>query len=123
MPGLTPRADLTDTYKIIAIALLLSACIYFQNSHYQPVAGDNLHRLPFGGQYQDGTKKISYFPQQQSYFHSGNKLNVLILIFILTLGIVLTNKFSFSVSRTTHQHSCYNTHSAANATPPLSGHH
>ena len=47
MPGLTPRADLTDTYKIIAIAFLLSACIYFQNSHYQPVAGDNLHRLPF----------------------------------------------------------------------------
>nr|CAJ14329.1 triple gene block protein 2 [Pepino mosaic virus] len=123
MPGLTPRADLTDTYKIIAIAFLLSACIYFQNSPYQPVAGDNLHSLPFGGQYQDGTKKISYFPQQQSYFHSGNKLNVLILIFILTLGIVLTNKFSFSFSRTTHQHSCYNTHSATNNTQPLSGHH
>nr|CAJ14221.1 triple gene block protein 2 [Pepino mosaic virus] len=123
MPGLTPRADLTDTYKTIAIAFLLSACIYSQNSHYQPVAGDNLHRLPFGGQYQDGTKKISYFPQQQSYFPSGNKLNVLILIFILTLGIVLTNKFSFSFSRTTHQHSCYNTHSATNNTQPLSGHH
>nr|AXB54699.1 TGBp2 [Pepino mosaic virus]AXB54703.1 TGBp2 [Pepino mosaic virus]AXB54707.1 TGBp2 [Pepino mosaic virus]AXB54711.1 TGBp2 [Pepino mosaic virus] len=123
MPGLTPRADLTDTYKIIAIAFLLSACIYFQNSHYQPVAGDNLHRLPFGGQYQDGTKKISYFSQQQSYFHSGNKLNVLILILILTLGIVFTNKFSFSFSRTTHQHSCYNTHSATNNTQPLSGHH
>nr|AXB54207.1 TGBp2 [Pepino mosaic virus] len=123
MPGLTPRADLTDTYKIIAIAFLLSACIYFQNSHYQPVAGDNLHRLPFGGQYQDGTKKISYFPQQQSYFHSGNKLNVIILIFILTLGIILTNKFSFSISRNTHQHHCYNTHSATQTGQSVPGHH
>ncbi|AKZ66616.1 triple gene block protein 2 [Atractylodes mottle virus] len=57
---LTPPPDHSKTYLGLAIGAGLALVIYTYSRSTLPHVGDNLHHLPHGGCYQDGTKSIFY---------------------------------------------------------------
>ncbi|UVJ49775.1 TGB2 [Rose virus C] len=50
-----------------AIGVSVGIALYMLTRSTLPQAGDNIHSLPHGGTYCDGTKKITYNPSHQSY--------------------------------------------------------
>nr|AIL23157.1 TGB2 [Asparagus virus 3] len=61
MPGLTSPTNYESVFKILAIGALSCLTIYSLRSSQLPHTGDNIHHLPHGGNYADGTKRIQYF--------------------------------------------------------------
>nr|URX65505.1 triple gene block protein 2 [Cowpea mild mottle virus] len=59
MPLVAPP-DHSKTLSYLAIGLSICLGIWALTRHTIPIAGDNIHRLPFGGCYRDGTKAILY---------------------------------------------------------------
>lgn len=57
---LTPPPDHSKAILAVAIGVGLALVIHFSLSYKLPSPGDNIHHLPFGGSYRDGTKSISY---------------------------------------------------------------
>uniref|UniRef100_A0AAU7L1W5 Movement protein TGB2 n=1 Tax=Hibiscus chlorotic speck associated virus 2 TaxID=3143943 RepID=A0AAU7L1W5_9VIRU len=57
---LSPPPDHSKAVLVLVIGVSLGVIIYFLTSYKGPSVGDNIHNLPFGGFYQDGTKKVIY---------------------------------------------------------------
>jgi len=57
---LTPPPDFTKPLLAIAIGLGLALLAHFFTRSTLPHVGDNIHHLPHGGLYRDGTKSITY---------------------------------------------------------------
>nr|QWM97297.1 hypothetical protein [Cymbidium mosaic virus] len=62
MPGLVPPPDHSKSLFVLAIGITVVSALFVLKSHTFPIAGDNIHRFPSGGQYKDGTKQINYCP-------------------------------------------------------------
>nr|QYF50182.1 MAG: triple gene block protein 2 [Guangdong betaflexivirus] len=67
--ALTPPPDYSRAVLCCAIGLSLVLLVLVYSRSTLPGVGDNLHSLPHGGYYKDGTKTIHYNPP--------NKLNSL----------------------------------------------
>nr|QPG93405.1 triple gene block 2 [Ligustrum virus A] len=57
---LTPPPDNTRVYLCAAFGASLCIFIWSFSRSTLPFVGDNIHQLPHGGFYQDGTKTIRY---------------------------------------------------------------
>lgn len=94
--ALSRPPDYTKVFFAGALAVGTAFVIHFLRRSELPHVGDNLHHLPYGGFYCDGTKKISYngsHGNKQSHF-----FNPLLLIFVLSALIYgLSRRDSVSV--------------------------
>nr|WAB21379.1 triple gene block protein 3 [Banmivirus BanMMV] len=93
--------DYTKVFLVGVLAVGTAVVIHFLRRSELPHVGDNLHSLPYGGSYCDGTKRINYrgvYEKKQSYTFSP-----LLLIFTLSFLIyALSKRNSLSVG----VHSC-----------------
>nr|QED43853.1 TGB2 [Garlic latent virus] len=84
---LSPPPDHTKTYFAGAIGVCIALCLYTLTRSTLPHVGDNIHSLPHGGCYQDGTKRIVYnspaknFPSSNLFSNSTFPFCVIVLIF------------------------------------------
>nr|AGR66414.1 TGB2 [Apple stem pitting virus] len=96
MPFSQPPDYSKSVYPIavgVAIAVVLSTL----TRSTLPQVGDNIHNLPHGGNYQDGTKRISYCGPRESFpssslLSSGTPM-VFGLIFFLIIAIYVSEKW------------------------------
>ena len=101
---LTPPADHSKAVLAISVGVGLAIFIFPLLSYKLPVPGDNIHSLPFGGHYRDGTKVISYnSPRAQE---AGTKWAPLLAILLLTLAIYVASKRDLTRHRELHSCSC-----------------
>nr|ALP45857.1 triple gene block protein 2 [Cherry green ring mottle virus] len=97
--SLKPPTDFSKPllFAVAGVSLALLCAAY--KSHYLPSVGDNIHSLPHGGYYSDGTKSISYngLNCQQNYSQnfslSNNKLIPLALVLFVSFLIYVSSKF------------------------------
>nr|WEC26235.1 triple geneblock protein 2 [Nerine potexvirus 1] len=94
---LTKPADYTH---IIPIAIVCTAAVLgllLLTRNNLPSTGDNIHSLPHGGTYQDGTKHIRYCsPQHGSHYKyaaTSNSIPIALAI-ILPAAIYFSSKYS-----------------------------
>nr|QCH00872.1 triple gene block 2 [Shallot yellow stripe virus]QCH00881.1 triple gene block 2 [Shallot latent virus] len=84
---LSPPPDHTKTYFASAVGICLALCLYTLTRSTLPHVGDNIHSLPHGGCYRDGTKKIIYnsparnFPSSNLLLGFSSPLCLLALLF------------------------------------------
>ncbi|BAI49694.1 triple gene block protein 2 [Butterbur mosaic virus] len=57
---LAPPPDNTKTLFALAIGVGLALILFVATRSTLPHVGDNIHHLPHGGRYRDGTKSIDY---------------------------------------------------------------
>nr|QQX32701.1 TGB2 [Helenium virus S]QQX32707.1 TGB2 [Helenium virus S] len=58
--ALSPPPDYTRVFLSLAIGLSLVLLVFVYSRSTLPTVGDNIHSLPHGGHYRDGTKAIFY---------------------------------------------------------------
>nr|WAB21304.1 triple gene block protein 3 [Banmivirus BanMMV] len=96
MMALSRPPDYTKVLLVGSLAIGTAVIIHFLRKSELPHVGDNLHYLPYGGSYCDGTKRISYsggHNNKQSYYFSP-----LLLVFVLSALIYgLSRRDSVSV--------------------------
>nr|AGG13272.1 TGB2 [Shallot latent virus] len=105
---LSPPPDHTKTYFAGAIGICVALCLYTLTRSTLPHVGDNIHSLPHGGCYQDGTKRIIYNRPAKNFPSSNLPVNFtspVLLLGILIGLICLSEKFRPS-SRTRITCSC-----------------
>ncbi|ACJ14320.1 triple gene block protein 2 [Potato latent virus] len=94
---LTPPPDYTKAILAACIGLSLALLVGVYSRSTIPAVGDNLHSLPHGGTYLDGTKRIVY--------GAPNKLNSLegqrtlsgqpwAIVIVLIAVIILLSRFN-----------------------------
>nr|UCJ00533.1 triple gene block protein 2 [Peach chlorotic mottle virus] len=59
--------DFSKSVFPLAIGLAVGVVIFALTRSTLPHTGDNIHHLPHGGNYVDGTKKISYCGPKESF--------------------------------------------------------
>ncbi|QCT25581.1 triple gene block 2 [Yam virus Y] len=111
MPLVAPP-DHTRTYQLVAIGASLAALLFILTRSTLPHVGDNLHHLPHGGCYQDGTKRITYRGPNSSFpssnlFKSSNTFWAFLAVWTI---VCLLHVFN----RTTHRH--FEFHSCSSCT-------
>ncbi|AIZ76621.1 triple gene block protein 2 [Elderberry carlavirus B] len=57
---LSAPPDRTRVYLCAGIAICILGTIFFLTRSNLPHVGDNIHSLPHGGRYRDGTKSVDY---------------------------------------------------------------
>nr|ALP45917.1 triple gene block protein 2 [Cherry green ring mottle virus]ALP45929.1 triple gene block protein 2 [Cherry green ring mottle virus] len=98
--SLKPPTDLSRPLLFAVTGVSLALLIATYKSHYLPSVGDNIHSLPHGGHYSDGTKSISYNGlncqqnHSQSFTSSSSKLIPLTLVFLVSFLIYVSSKLS-----------------------------
>nr|UCJ00445.1 triple gene block 2 [Cherry necrotic rusty mottle virus] len=58
--SLRPPADYSKPILFAVVGVSLAVICATFKANYLPTVGDNIHSLPHGGSYQDGTKAIYY---------------------------------------------------------------
>ncbi|AFV31419.1 TGB-2 [Rubus canadensis virus 1] len=96
---LTPPKDYTGAAISVVIGLCIAFAFHSLTRSNLPHAGDNIHHLPHGGFYKDGTKVVAYggpqsrFPSSNLFSSSFSSLSVLCVILLLSGLIYASNKF------------------------------
>nr|WOL52765.1 triple gene block protein 2 [Carrot virus S] len=98
MPFSAPP-DNSKSVLAAAVGLSLALIVFSLTRSTLPVVGDNIHNLPHGGCYADGTKRISYFAPQEKFpssnlFKTANSPIIFLSILGLSLLIFLSSKFN-----------------------------
>nr|WAB21369.1 triple gene block protein 3 [Banmivirus BanMMV] len=99
--ALSRPPDYTRVLLVGVFAIGTAFIIHSIRKSELPHVGDNLHYLPYGGSYCDGTKKISYSGGRNS--KSVTTFNPLLLIFTLSAIIYVLSKHD---SLSVNVHSC-----------------
>ncbi|AIZ76633.1 triple gene block protein 2 [Elderberry carlavirus D] len=94
----------TNLYLAIAIAVCVVGSLYTLTRSSLPHVGDNIHSLPHGGRYRDGTKQVDYCSPGRRY-PSSNLLAQRSNIWVLALIIALIAGIWCTTPRT-HSHTC-----------------
>nr|AVD50424.1 TGB protein 2 [Cherry green ring mottle virus] len=106
--SLRPPTDYSKPILCAAVGVSLALLCAALKSHYLPSVGDNLHSLPHGGYYTDGTKSISYNglnckePSQVRTSLKSEKLIALLLVIVVSFLIYVSSRFSSRSSRIQH---------------------
>nr|AFV36818.1 TGB2 protein [Garlic latent virus] len=98
---LSPPPDHTKTFFAGAIGVCIALGLYTLTRSTLPHVGDNIHSLPHGGCYQDGTKRIIYNSPARNFPSSSLLLNLLSPLFLIALifGLIcLSEKIKPSTS-------------------------
>ncbi|QED42794.1 TGB2 [Allium carlavirus A] len=95
---LSPPPDNTKTLLACAVGATFALCLYTLTRSTLPHVGDNIHHLPHGGCYQDGTKKIYYNKPHQGY-PSSNLFSGTGSVFMVVCFLILAIYFSERYSR------------------------
>nr|DAC85620.1 TPA_asm: triple gene block protein 2 [Date palm-associated virus A] len=98
--SLRPPPDYNKTIVPISIGAAIGICLYFLTRSTLPHVGDNIHSLPHGGHYRDGSKVITYcspqrnFPASNLFKYSSNSFYALIAVIVLIFLIYVSGKFN-----------------------------
>nr|SNQ27848.1 triple gene block protein 2 [Elm carlavirus] len=95
---LSPPADKTSVYFASAIGLGIALSLFTLTRSTLPHVGDNIHSLPHGGRYRDGTKSVDYCGPAKRYpssnlLTSGSSSTAVLFIIVLVGLIWLSDKF------------------------------
>nr|UUL90878.1 triple gene block protein 3 [Banmivirus BanMMV] len=90
MMALSRPPDYTRVLLVGVLAIGTAFIIHSIRKSELPHVGDNLHHLPYGGSYCDGTKKISYAGGRDS--KSVTTIHPLLLIFALSALIYVSSR-------------------------------
>nr|QVD99722.1 triple gene block protein 3 [Banmivirus BanMMV] len=99
--ALSRPPDYTKVLFVGSLAVGTAIVIHFLRKNELPHVGDNLHHLPYGGSYCDGTKSINYRGNQSK--SQPFVFNPLLLIFTLSALIYALSKHD---SLSVNVHSC-----------------
>nr|AJD23373.1 triple gene block protein 2 [Yam virus X]AJD23378.1 triple gene block protein 2 [Yam virus X]AJD23383.1 triple gene block protein 2 [Yam virus X]AJD23388.1 triple gene block protein 2 [Yam virus X] len=91
---LTPPPDYKQVYLVFVVGLSVALGCYILTRSTLPHVGDNLHSLPHGGTYADGTKRIIYHrPSGPLQSHGNNFIPLgLVLLLIFLIYVSGTNR-------------------------------
>ncbi|CAA79763.1 12K-protein [Plantago asiatica mosaic virus] len=96
---LTPPTDYGKPVLAASIGISLALLVYTATRSTLPHVGDNLHALPHGGRYVDGTKSISYFSPSASKTRDPFPFAFLLILTLSGLILLLSRRRS-------NPHSC-----------------
>lgn len=99
-----PPPDYTRVILAATVGVGLAVLAHIVTTDRTTHVGDNIHHLPHGGLYQDGNKKVLYGGPSRTN-HSGSHWPAVAVV-LLTLGIILSNRFG----RRLHIHTCQSGH-------------
>nr|AQM55958.1 ORF3 [Bamboo mosaic virus]AQM55993.1 ORF3 [Bamboo mosaic virus] len=85
--------DNTKSYLVLAIGIASALFLYTLTRNTLPHTGDNIHHLPHGGRYVDGTKGILYNSPTSSYPSSSLPFTMVIAL-ATTLFLITKNLFN-----------------------------
>lgn len=88
--ALSRPPDYTRVLLVGVLAVGTAFIIHSIRKSELPHVGDNLHHLPYGGSYCDGTKKIHYSGSRDN--RSVTTFNPLLWIFVLSILIYVSSK-------------------------------
>nr|AXN55967.1 putative TGB2 protein [Red clover carlavirus 1] len=99
---LTPPPDHSHSFLAISIGAGLALLVFTLTRNTLPAVGDNIHNLPHGGYYQDGTKRIFYGSPggSKSYRNSLGSGPAPALLVVLLVAII------FFLSRNSNKRRC-----------------
>nr|AEA48970.1 TGB2 [Pea streak virus] len=89
MPLIAPPNN-SNSILALAVGAGLALVIYTLRSNQLPNVGDNIHSLPHGGLYKDGTKTVQYFSPARvpnNWFKGPNNIQALALV-LLIVGLL-----------------------------------
>nr|QCY49521.1 triple gene block 2 protein [Shallot latent virus] len=92
---LSPPPDHTKTYFACAVGVCIALCLYALTRSTLPHVGDNIHSLPHGGCYQDGTKRIVYNSPARNFPSSNLLLSLTspLCLLALILGLICLSEW------------------------------
>ncbi|AFP73390.1 TGB2 [Sweet potato C6 virus] len=94
--ALTPPPDHSKSLLAICVGIAIALVLYSLTRSNLPHVGDNLHSLPHGGCYQDGTKSISYNSPARTYPASTllakSAFNPFLIVLLLSACIFILSK-------------------------------
>ncbi|QKV50511.1 TGB2 [Grapevine foveavirus A] len=106
-------ADWSKSLKPLIIGAGVALVVHFLRTSNLPPVGDNIHSLPHGGFYQDGTKRVHYCGPKGEFpgtglFKLGNSQLALVTVILLSALIYAIEKFSPRGPRrcSCHPHPC-----------------
>nr|WAK97815.1 TGB2 [Garlic latent virus] len=105
---LSPSPDHTKTYFAGAIGICIALCLYTLTRSTLPHVGYNIHSLPHGGCYQDGTKRIIYNSPARNFPSSNlfTNLTIPFCLIALIFGLICVSEKIRPSSRTRISCSC-----------------
>nr|QDK54731.1 triple gene block protein 2 [Apple stem pitting virus] len=80
--------DYSKSVFPVAVGVAVAVVLFALTRSTLPQVGDNIHNLPHGGNYQDGTKRISYCGPKDSFpssslIPSGTPMILGIVVFLI----------------------------------------
>nr|UCJ00480.1 triple gene block 2 [Cherry twisted leaf associated virus] len=112
--SLTPPTDFSKPLLFAAAGVSLALLCATFKANYLPTVGDNIHSLPHGGSYRDGTKAVNYNGLNYvgnssiSSLYSSHKFVAFCLVCLLSFLIYVFSKFGHRSGRV--QHHCLHHH-------------
>nr|BCA25703.1 triple gene block 2 [Apricot latent virus] len=95
MPFAQPP-DYSKSVFPVAIGVAVALVLFTLTRSTLPQVGDNIHNLPHGGNYQDGTKRISYCGPKNSFPSSSlmsSSLPMIIVVILLIAAIYVSERW------------------------------
>ncbi|AID51403.1 TGB-2 [Cherry twisted leaf associated virus] len=112
--SLTPPTDFSRPLLFAAAGISLALLCATFKANYLPTVGDNIHSLPHGGSYRDGTKAVNYNGlncierSSISPLYSSHKFLAFCLVCLLSFLIYVFSKCNGRSNRI--QHHCLHHH-------------
>nr|UOF93383.1 triple gene block 2 protein [Plantago yellow mosaic virus] len=97
---LTPPADHSKSILAVVIGISIALVVFSITRNTLPHVGDNIHSLPHGGAYKDGTKSIIYSSPNRSLPGSSGRSIALVLTITLPFLLYVIHRVQFSRSST-----------------------
>nr|QED43226.1 TGB2 [Garlic common latent virus]QED43229.1 TGB2 [Garlic common latent virus] len=89
---LLPPPDNTKAILAVAIGCGVGLVLFVLTRSTLPHVGDNLHSLPHGGSYRDGTKSINYCGPRKTYPSSNlfaNSASLVPIVVVVLTGVII----------------------------------
>nr|QYF50198.1 MAG: triple gene block protein 2 [Xinjiang betaflexivirus 2] len=95
---LSPPIDYSRVFIVVAVGLSIGLALYTLTRSTLPHVGDNIHSLPHGGRYRDGTKSIDYCSPQRNFpssnlFRGGSLIGPSLIIAVVVCAILVSERF------------------------------
>ncbi|AXN92354.1 triple gene block protein 2 [Panax ginseng flexivirus 1] len=97
-------ADWSKNLRPLLIGGGVALILFFFRQNNLPHTGDNIHSLPHGGQYQDGTKRINYCGPKKNFpgpgiLSIGSSSTAFVILIVLVALIYASERFTARIVR------------------------